>query len=69
MGFLLTVIYLFFSLLQTVLIAFAVMALVSAVPVDETVVGEVYGQSDSISPQDQTEIFLKLKKLKKLLFG
>lgn len=56
-------------LVQTVLIAFAVMALVSAVPVDETVVGEVYGQSDSISPQDQTEIFLKLKKLKKLLFG
>lgn len=45
------------------------MALVSAVPVDETVVGEVYGQSDSINPQDQTEIFLKLKKLKKLLFG
>lgn len=69
MGFLLIVISLLFSLLQTVLIAFAVMALVSAVPVDETVVGEVYGQSDSISPQDQTEIFLKLKKLKKLLFG
>lgn len=58
-----------FLSLQTVLVAFAVMALVSAVPVDETVVGEVYGQSDSINPQDQTEIFLKLKKLKKLLFG
>lgn len=70
MGFKLTVISLFsFLSLQTVLIALAVMALVSAVPVDETVIGEVYGQSDSISPQDQTEIFFKLKKLKKLLFG
>lgn len=62
----------FFSfsfLLQAILVAVAVMALVSAVPVDETVVGEVYGQSDSISPQDQSEIFFKLKKLKKLLFG
>lgn len=42
--------------------------MVAAVPVDETVAGDIYGPSDNISPQDQSE-FLKLKKLKKLLFG
>lgn len=58
-----------FLCLQTVLIALAVMALVSAAPSDETVLGEVYGPNDSLNPQDQTEFIFKLKKLKKLLFG
>lgn len=62
------VIYWFVCLhLQTLLAIFAVLALVSAVPVDETIGGDVYG-SDNLSPQDPNE-FLKLKKLKKLLFG
>lgn len=55
--------------LQSILIALAVLAIVSAVPVDETVVGDVYGQDDSVSPQDPSEFIFKLKKLKKLLFG
>lgn len=54
--------------MQAFLVVMATIAIVSAVPVDETVIGEVYGQHDSISQQDPNEFF-KLKKLKKLLFG
>jgi len=43
------------------------MALVSAVPVDETIAGDAF-DTDNLSPQDPNEFF-KLKKLKKLLFG
>lgn len=50
------------------MVVLAAIAIVSAVPVDETVVGEVYGQHDSISAQDPNEFF-KLKKLKKIFFG
>lgn len=49
------------------LIAIAI-AMVSAVPVDETNIGEAFGQQDTYSPYQQSEFF-KLKKLKKLLFG
>lgn len=44
------------------------MAIVSAVPVDETIAGEAFGQADSFNPQEPNSFF-KLKKLKKLLFG
>lgn len=43
-------------------------AIVSALPaVDETVLGDI-AEQDILSPADHAE-FLKLKKLKKLLFG
>lgn len=48
--------------------AFALLATVSAVPVDESVVGDVYGADASYNPQDPNAILLKLIKLKKLLF-
>lgn len=41
-------------------------ALVSAVPVDESAFGEVY-ETDNYNPEDP-QSFFKLKKLKKLLF-
>lgn len=47
---------------------FAVLAVVSAVPFDETVAGQTYGQDDVVRAQDPNEFF-KLKKIKKLLFG
>ncbi|XP_034480545.1 uncharacterized protein LOC117786414 [Drosophila innubila] len=44
-------------------------ALVNAVPVDETLQGDnFFGQSDVHNPHDPQAIF-KLKKLKKLLLG
>lgn len=43
------------------------MAFVAAVPVDETVVGDLYEPSETYNPQDPNSFF-KLKKLKKLLF-
>ena len=42
------------------------MALVSAIPIDETVGGDVFEASEAYNPQDPQEFF-KLKKLKKLL--
>lgn len=40
-------------------------ALISAIPIDESVYGDVY-ESENYNPQDPNS-FLKLKKLKKLL--
>lgn len=42
------------------------MALVSAIPIDETMVGDAYEAAEIYNPQDPQEFF-KLKKLKKLL--
>lgn len=42
--------------------------MVSAIPVDESIAGEVYGQDNSYNPQDPQEFF-KLKKIKKLFLG
>lgn len=52
---------------QALLVCVLAIAIISAVPVDETIVGEVY-ESDVINPQDPQE-FIKLKKLKKLFLG
>lgn len=54
--------------LQAFLIAVAVIAMVSAVPVDESIGGEIYGQDNSYNPQEPQEFF-KLKKIKKLFLG
>lgn len=54
--------------LQAIFIAVAVFAMVSAVPVDESIAGEIYGQDNSYNPQEPQEFF-KLKKIKKLFFG
>lgn len=51
--------------LQTLLVCFLAMAIVSAIPIDESVVGEAY-EPEAYNPQDPQEFF-KLKKLKKLL--
>lgn len=68
--FLMNFLFFKFCILQALIVVIAVIAVVSAVPapVDETVIGEVYGQHDSVSAQEPSEFF-KLKKLKKLLFG
>lgn len=50
---------------QILLVAVLAMALVMAVPVDESIFGE--GASNAHNPQEPQE-FLKLLKLKKLLF-
>lgn len=42
--------------------------MVSAVPVDESIGGEIYGQDNSYNPQEPQEFF-KLKKIKKLFLG
>ncbi|KAH8278264.1 hypothetical protein KR044_009019, partial [Drosophila immigrans] len=56
-------------ILQVFLLCLSVVALVSAVPVDETQQGDnVYSQSDVHNPHDPQAIF-KLKKIKKLLLG
>ncbi|XP_055701332.1 uncharacterized protein LOC129800743 [Phlebotomus papatasi] len=49
----------------TLLVCILAFAIVSAVPIDETVVGDVY-EADNFDPQDPNSFF-KLKKLKKLL--
>lgn len=54
--------------MQAFLVVLAAVAIVSAVPVDESIFENVYGEHDSINPQDPQEFF-KLKKLKKLLLG
>lgn len=54
------------SLPQTLLVCFLAMALVSAIPIDETVAADAYEASEIYNPQDPQEFF-KLKKLKKLL--
>lgn len=52
--------------LQAFFVILATIAIVSAVPVDESIAGEVYGPYDSVNFQEPNEFF-KLKKLKKLL--
>lgn len=52
--------------LQALLVCCLALAIVSAIPIDETVVGEAYEPSEIYNPQDPNEFF-KLKKLKKLL--
>ncbi|XP_055689407.1 uncharacterized protein LOC129793426 isoform X2 [Lutzomyia longipalpis] len=49
----------------TLLVCLLAFVIVSAVPIDETVVGDVY-EADNFNPQDPNSFF-KLKKLKKLL--
>ncbi|XP_034107575.1 uncharacterized protein LOC132791636 [Drosophila nasuta] len=52
-----------------VFLCLAAVALVSAVPVDETLQGDnIYSESDVHNPHDPQAIF-KLKKIKKLLLG
>lgn len=59
----------FFPLIfQAFLVVLAAVAIVSAVPVDETLPEAVYGNPDTYSPQEDSEFF-KLKKLKKIFFG
>ncbi|KAH8398305.1 hypothetical protein KR215_003574, partial [Drosophila sulfurigaster] len=55
---------------QVVFLCLAAVALVSAVPVDETLQGDniFYSESDVHNPHDPQAIF-KLKKIKKLLLG
>lgn len=48
------------------LVCFLAIAFVSAIPIDETVVGDVYEPAEAYNPQDPNSFF-KLKKLKKLL--
>jgi hypothetical protein len=58
----------FLSLPQSFLICLMAIAFVSALPaVDETVFGDVY-ETESLNPSDP-QSFLKLKKIKKILFG
>ncbi|XP_037044240.1 uncharacterized protein LOC119080114 [Bradysia coprophila] len=54
-------------LIMAILVTVLAMAFVAAVPVDETVVGDLYEPSETYNPQDPNSFF-KLKKLKKLLF-
>ncbi|XP_030373275.1 uncharacterized protein LOC115623193 [Scaptodrosophila lebanonensis] len=50
----------------TIFVCLLIVALVSAVPVDESLQGDFYGEDDTHNPHDPQAIF-KLKKLKKLL--
>ncbi|KAH8365639.1 hypothetical protein KR093_002983, partial [Drosophila rubida] len=54
---------------QVVFLCLSVVALVAAVPVDETLQGDnIFSESDVHNPYDPQSIF-KLKKIKKLLLG
>lgn len=55
--------------LQALLIVLVAVAIVSAAPKDEGIVENIYGSSDTLHPQEDTEFIFKLKKLKKLLLG
>lgn len=55
--------------LQVFLVVLVAVAIVSAAPKEEGIVEQVYGASDTLHPQEDSEFIFKLKKLKKLLLG
>jgi ABC-type sugar transport system permease subunit len=67
LGELVTNLSIFFDSLQFLAVLLIAVAMVFAMPADETVVGE-FADADSYNPEDPQQIF-KLKKFKKLFLG